>query len=389
MQLIDSDEAARRLGVKLSTLYAYVSRGLLESRRSPDSRKSLFELGDVERLASRARRGRETETRLATINTSVTQIGEGGPIYRGVPAVDLLTRSTFEGVAELLWEGTGEPWVSLELDVSSANEDRERLRLVAVLASAADSFRSDRRPESIRRAARTTIATAARSVGQADRRQGGSIAAALAGRARSGRPLEELIAAFDAALVLLADHELAVSTLAVRIAASTRADYYDAVLSGMGAGGPLHIGASLLAHDFLADAQSRGVERAIDETLQQRSRLPGFGHAVYKDRDPRLTALLPFIRRVDGGEVCDVLESVLRVAEEHDLRQANIDLGIGALTLAAGARREFGATLFTISRMAGWTAHYLEELDERPLRFRTRAVYVRRSGPTTSEGRVA
>ncbi|HUZ10251.1 MAG TPA: helix-turn-helix domain-containing protein [Acidimicrobiales bacterium] len=93
--MLDSDEAARRLGVKLATLYAYVSRGLLDSHRSPDGRRSLFVLDDVEQLARRARGGRRVETRLATVTTSVTQLREDGPAYRGTPAVALATTASF------------------------------------------------------------------------------------------------------------------------------------------------------------------------------------------------------------------------------------------------------------------------------------------------------
>ena len=82
--MLTTDEAARRLGVKVSTLYAYVSRGLLESHRDPARRGSLFDLAEVEGLAARSRGGRQTATRLATITTGVTQLDqELGPRYRG------------------------------------------------------------------------------------------------------------------------------------------------------------------------------------------------------------------------------------------------------------------------------------------------------------------
>ena len=89
--------------------------------------------------------------------------------------------------------------------------------------------------------------------------------------------------ALDAALVLLADHELATSTVAVRVAASTRADLYDAVSAGLGTlGGPLHGGASQLAHSLLVDAERLGPDRALNEILRWQGMLPGFGHTVYQ-----------------------------------------------------------------------------------------------------------
>src|SRR6185437_5030958 len=100
--MLDSVEAARRLGVKVSTLYAYASRGLISSVREPNTRKSLFAVEDVEELARRSRGGRTTETRVATITTSVTHLTSEGPLYRGVPAISLIAEP-FETVAHLLW----------------------------------------------------------------------------------------------------------------------------------------------------------------------------------------------------------------------------------------------------------------------------------------------
>src|SRR5580658_4074570 len=103
MPMLQSEEAARRLGVKLSTLYAYVSRGLLVSHRSGDGRRSLFDLEDVERLARRARASQPVDGRLATVTTSLTQLRDDGPIYRGHRATDLALSMSFEAVADLFW----------------------------------------------------------------------------------------------------------------------------------------------------------------------------------------------------------------------------------------------------------------------------------------------
>ena len=93
----------------------------------------------------------------------------------------------------------------------------------------------------------------------------------------------------NAALVLLADHELATSTMAVRVAASVRADPYDALLAGLATlAGPLHGGASQQAYELLVVAERDGVPRALNDVLRERGRLPGFGHAVYKSGDAAL-----------------------------------------------------------------------------------------------------
>src|SRR5580658_6510093 len=109
MPMLESEEAARRLGIKLPTLYAYVSRGLLVSHRSGDSRRRLFDVDEVEQLAQRARGGRRGETRLASVTTGITQIREDGPYYRGHKVSDLASNTTFEDVADRLWRANPAP----------------------------------------------------------------------------------------------------------------------------------------------------------------------------------------------------------------------------------------------------------------------------------------
>ena len=106
---LDSEEAARRLGVKVTTLYAYVSRGMLSSQPAPAGRRSLFDVEEVERLARRSRQGKSVETRLATITTGITQLSDDGPIYRGRAATDMATSLSYEEVAAWLWEAGDHP----------------------------------------------------------------------------------------------------------------------------------------------------------------------------------------------------------------------------------------------------------------------------------------
>ena len=110
--MLESDEAARRLGVKVSTLYAYVSRGLLVSHPAASGRRSLFDIDEVERLARRSRQGKAVETRMVTITTGITQLTEDGPIYRGRRATDLATGWRYEQAAEWLWGVDGDPAIA-------------------------------------------------------------------------------------------------------------------------------------------------------------------------------------------------------------------------------------------------------------------------------------
>lgn len=374
-----SEEAARRLGVKLPTIYAYVSRGLLVSHRSADDRRSLFDVSDVEALARRSRPHQRPEGRLATVATAITELRSDGPLYRGVLATALVGSKSFEEVADLLWQVGPGPWTPANVGPVPVTTLDDRLRWAVVMCGSVDPLRSDQREIAVAQAGRTIIATMIASLGDppdvelatelpiADR-----LAALLVRSADRATA-----AAVGAALVLLADHELASSTLAVRIAASTRADVYDAVLAGLGVvNGPLHGGASRQAHLLLVDAQRRGSAIALDDALRWHRSAPGFGHFFYEDGDPRFDALLPLIDRVAPAAQREVIESVMALAADRGLPRPNIDFGGAALSFASGMEAEAGSVLFKISRVAGWVAHYLEELKEPPLRYRARAVFV-------------
>jgi citrate synthase len=394
--MLESADAARRLGVKLPTLYAYVSRGLLVSHPAPGGRRSLFAAEDVEALAKRSRGGRTTETRLATVTTSTTQLRDDGPVYRETPATVLATTVPYEDAAELLWRGDltrTKGWEPFALDPPEALAASDRLRWAVVMAGAADPLRSDLRPESVIAVARRLVATmvdvlpgpaaTAPPLELGARRWEHTVAGALTVRL-APEPDTDLVRAVNAALVLLADHELATSTVAVRVAASARANLYDAVLAGLGVvAGPLHGGASQLAYGLVRDAENLGPERALDETLRWQQRLPGFGHSVYRGDDPRFTVLKSLVDDLLPPERREVLDALLALAAERAIPGPNVDLGLAALTRATGMADDAGRTIFTIARVAGWTAHYLEELEERPIRYRARAVYA--TGPRSSE----
>ena len=166
-RMLTTEEAARRLGVKVPTLYAYVSRGLLVSHPDPARRGSLFDLDDIEGLALRSRGGRQTATRLATVTTAVTQLDQQlGPIYRGRAATELAARSSFEEVAELLWQSDGPgDWRAPDLGACPLTPTLERMRWALVLCGATDPLRSDLRPAAVARAARRATAALADVVG--------------------------------------------------------------------------------------------------------------------------------------------------------------------------------------------------------------------------------
>ena len=186
--------------------------------------------------------------------------------------------------------------------------------------------------------------------------------------------------ALSAALVLLADHELAASTLAARAAASVRADPYAVVETGMGAvSGALHGGASLGAEALLAAASSPvDVPRVVGELLRRGEKVPGFGHFVYRAGDPRAVLLLDLVRRAaPKSRALAVAEAVLAEVRHKSLPEPNIDFAIATLVQVAGMLRGSGETVFAVARTAGWIAHALEAYAG-PGPLRPRAVYTGR-----------
>jgi citrate synthase len=386
-RMLQSEEAARRLGVKVSTLYAYVSRGLLASHPEPDGRRSLFALADIEQLARRRRNGsRDEGGGLVTVTTGVTQLRAGGPYYRGHPATELASRMTFEEVAALLWGTAAEgDWTAPDLGDCPLVKVSDRMRWALVMCGANDPVRNDLSPAAVTAAARRVIAALIDMVPGPEGSGGHRLPIAVRLAERLGgaaypqtarHDAFEWSAALNAALILMADHELATSTVAVRVAACTRADLYDALLAGLATlAGPLHGAASQGAYELLVNVERDGTSRALNEVLHRHENLPGFGHKVYKEGDPRFEALWDLARPLLTEERRSLFLEILERAAADGLPQPNCDLALAALSWGTGMPPDAGRTIFTVARIAGWTAHYQEELMERPLRFRPRAVY--------------
>ena len=386
-------ETAERLGVKPATLYAYVSRGVLARRRSPGG-QSLFDPREVDRLARRgrprARGGAEV-----VIESRITSLGSDRPSYRGRDALALAGSVAFEAVAEWLWTGDAAAlspgaraptWQAAPDAVAAARAAQsglpstvlplERLQVVVPVLAAADPRRSNLDPAAVRDVGRGLIAgmVAALPGSTVD----GDIAARLFAKLATVSPRPKLVAALRAALVLLADHELAASTLAARVAASVRADPYAAAIAGLGAmSGPLHGGASLGAEYLLAEAAG-GVDPRdlIGLRLRRGERIPGFGHMVYRPTDARATALLDRIRAAAPRSPAVRLgDAVLAEVRRRRVPEPNVDFALAVLSRVAGMPIGAGEAVFAVARTAGWLAHALEEY-ENPTRLRLRSVYV-------------
>ena len=395
MQWLTTSQAARRLGVKPATIYAYVSRGVLESHRD-DDRTSRFRAADVEVLAVRGR-PREASRHHSLdieISTRITQI-EGHTIrYRGHDALTLARSATFEQVAELLWTGELPPnpltWPSAAPSHVTTHglSVRDHLRVVAAHAAVGSRERRDLR--SVTEQGRQLIATMIDSLpiagdGRCPRLvlpDGVAVRGSLAGRLWSRlsprRPTPELLATVNAALVLLADHEMAASTLAARVAASTRAGVHGVVAAGMGTlGGPMHGGESQRARHVLERVNDESASSTITGALASFGRLPGFGQVLYPLGDPRAAVLLEMLRSAAPTHpALATVDTLIAAAARRRLPPPNVDLALAALGMVADMPVDGGEAIFTPARVVGWLAHAMEEYDERPLRFRPRAVYV-------------
>lgn len=397
--MLDSSEAARRLGVRLPTLYAYVSRGKLRSYPGPRTGRSLFDAAEVEALARQARGGKQVEARIATVATEVTRLAPDGPSYRGRSAVELSRSATFEQAAELLWAtGPGE-WEPLRLEPPDGLAESARLRWLVVMSDPGHprpGIGDDR--DRVAGQLRTLIATLSEHCGTSEppARDSGARAESIASRAARSlmpKPTRKAVRALDSLMVLLADHELATSTLAVRVAASTRAGVHEALLAGLGTlGGPLHGGAGARVCRLLSRSEAEEPSPVIDDALQAQPLLPGFGHPLYEQGDPRATAFQVRLDALPGPRRQRTVARFLADAASLGQPPPNIDFALGAFTYLTGMRPDAAASVFTIARTAGWGAHYLEELDEAPLRYRARAIYtvkpaVRRGHPREGTGR--
>ena len=208
-----------------------------------------------------------------------------------------------------------------------------------------------------------------------------AVAARLAPKLCAGPVPPGLVRVLNAALVLVADHELAASTLAARVAASMRADPYAVVATGLGAmGGALHGGAELGAELMLGSASSPAdAPRVVGDLLRRGEKLPGFGHFVYQDGDPRANLLLRLISEFapDSPQLA-IAQAVTDEARQRALPEPNIEFALAVLARVAGMIRGSGEAIFATGRTAGWLAHALEEY-ERNIPIRPRSIY---TGPT-------
>ncbi|MFJ3143721.1 citrate/2-methylcitrate synthase [Streptomyces halstedii] len=397
-------ETAELLGVKPETVYAYVSRGQLSSVRTPGNRGSVFDAAEVESLARRTgRRERQSPPPAAgepVIRTGITLIEHDRYYFRGVDATELARRHGFEEIAEWIWTGELRAGVRFTAPPESLAAARravaalpghsgstDRLRVAVVAAATADPLRFDLSPRGVLSSARGLVPTLVGALplragpsapGTKDGGTAGSLAGQLWPRLSAAPADAPSLAVLDTALGLLADHDLAASTLAARVAASAHAHPYAVVSAGLGVlEGPLHGAASGLAHRMLTEVVDLGsAAPVVADHLRTGRRVPGLGHRLYTGEDPRAEVLFGLLAEVPGAApVLEAARDVVATTARHTPLHANVDLALAVLSVACRMPADAGEAVFAVARTAGWIAHALEEYAERPLRMRPSGRY--------------
>ena len=322
---------------------------------------------------------------------------QGRMLYRGLDIHDLASYSNFEETAYLLWHGVlpgPGPLAELNEQLLAGRalpgEVLEVLRSIPRDAAPMDALRSavsflsafdpdvtDHSPEAnLRKAVRLTAGLASvtaawhriverRDVIDPNPELGH--AANFLYMLSGALPDPEHAKAFDVALILHADHELNASTFAARVTAATLSDMHSAVTSAIGTlKGPLHGGANKDVMDMLNEiGEISRAEDYVGEQLAAGVKIPGFGHRVYKTEDPRATHLRRLSEHL-GRRAGDLKwYEMSRVIEQAMMDRkgiaCNVDFYSGSVYAAMGIPAALFTPVFACSRIAGWTAHLLEQ----------------------------
>jgi citrate synthase len=374
------EEACEALGVRQQTLYAYVSRGQIEVRGDPaHSNRKLYREADIAALLSKRKLGRARKSIAAStmawgepiVSTRISTVVRERLYYRGADAIRLADHASLEAVARLLWDASALPhFPSFAPDHGI---DASQARAYAAIGRAAAEGKS------------------AQGLPMHDMCQE---AAVLIGRLASG--LIDLPAGADAlhlriacawnaemhadllrrALVMLADQELTSSAFAARVTASTGASLGACMLSGLATlSGLLHGNANVRVRALLDDVKQSGIETAVQRWTASGAPLPGFGHPLYPQGDPRAQALF------QAFEPSEQSRALIAHVESLTGQKPAIDVALACLAEHCQLPDGAAYSLFAIGRSVGWMAHSIEQFLSGSL-LRPRAHYI---GPAIDE----
>jgi citrate synthase len=388
---ISAAEAARRLKVSTATLYAYVSRGLIRSEPQPGKTRSRrYSREDVDRLRRRSEERRNPERAaehalrwgLPVLESGISLIANGKLYYRGHDVQNLVATRSLEQVASLIWTGEFDRDVAdttLHVVAGTAADEGlpfvSRCQSVLPLVGSRDSLAPDLRPF---------------SVAQTGWRILNLMASIAAERSSLEDTVEQTLQqrwcsrdkhaadVIRAALIASADHELNVSAFTARCVASAGATPYSVVVAGLSAiEGAKHGGISSRVEALFDELHgARDLGKRLADRLRRGDDLPGFGHPLYPDGDPRARIIVDLLgehypKSTDlrfGLDFAEAGESLLR-------ERPTIDFAL--VVLARTLRLPPGSplTLFAMGRTIGWIAHAIEQYAIEAI-IRPRARYV-------------
>jgi len=394
--LLTARQTADRLGIKLDTLYAYVSRGRLRSVMVPGTRERRYRSEDVEALLD-ARSGArpppnsDPEALMPVIGSSICLIENGRFYYRGQDAVRLAESATLEEIARLLWleeaspklSDASAPTRSRSAEPSSGLIERCQIRLAA-LGDEDFSALDLARPRVIH-TGRRILRELAACVAHASPLPASPLPAPIHRQLAAAWKLrEEGADLLRRCLVLIADHELNPSTFVARCVASTGATPYAVVLAALSAlSGSRHGGETARVEGLFRElVEAQDPIAVMTPRLVRGDRLPGFGQLLYPEGDPRAIAILAALARA-APEVHTLAETAAEIGLRLTGRHPNVDFALAAASTGLGLPRNAALGLFIVGRTVGWIAHAIEQYESGIL-IRPRARYL---GPAPEEER--
>ncbi|MBO8163702.1 MAG: citrate synthase [Brevibacillus sp.] len=343
--------------------------------------------------------------------SSICSIVDGVLCYGGINIDELAENATFEEVVYLLWHGVlpkrdqlsalqkqlGESAAVPQEVIDSIRTYPRDVHPMAALRTAVSSLAlydkeaHDMSPEanyrkSVRLVAQTPVLVAAfarirKGLEPVAPNPSYGIARNFLYMLTGEEPTETAVKAFDTALILHADHEFNASTFAARVTVATLTDIYSGIVSAIGTlKGPLHGGANEQVAAMLDEIGSiDNVESYIKRALDNKQKIMGFGHRVYKNGDPRakwLRQMSEQLTKQVGRE--DLYRMSVKIEElvtrEKGLKP-NVDFYSASVYVSLGLERDLFTPIFAISRMSGWTAHIMEQYENNRL-IRPRAEYI-------------
>jgi citrate synthase len=337
---------------------------------------------------------------------------EGILAYRGIDIHELADHSTFEEVCYLLWFGQLPKREELEHFRSRLSESRSLnpaiiemmqkfpksatpMEVLRTTVSALSFFDPDEKAvdhDSNLRKSYALTSQIAMIVATYDRiRKGKKIVEADRSLSHAGnfllqltgeKPSQTAEKALDIALILHADHELNASTFAARVTAATLSDMHSAITSAIGAlKGPLHGGANeaVMRMLFAIDKAGENPVEHVKKMLADKKKISGFGHRVYTTEDPRATHLRKMSedlgRSSGNGKWFEMSRSIEKYINAEKKLNANVDFYSASTYTTLGLDVDLFTPVFATSRIAGWCAHVIEQLDDNRL-IRPRADYI-------------